>query len=471
MCMGKRTIDIFEIDLAKKLGRVDLLLGGNDEDRSAHFGIKAADFSGVRPAFVDNTEFLLRQNGGILGWRGKPRFKPDTIDDYVRDYGLLGMSKKFEEMESSLGHSFPEFRKTYYQNLMLSLDMMVATMLAVAHGRELPSYDARYKAATTFDNPQKIDERKAREKLREALINAKYDAKGEKIRDAFLKWLSDNAISKEDIPEQALRIGQKLLQYAKTRLFSELEVADIDLRQIGLGFYQFNGVSDRPYIAFSSYNGGTTIKGKPALSGSLAINTDFPATVPGLYHLLSHETVPGHFTKSAISDLRWRQGQLGFEGTLVTLCTPSTVLNEGMAQNGLELLFGSREEAVKSLAKNDTRLADGLRVYLAHADLLDIALYNASLMRQKLNNDMPHLTSYLEQDCVLPPHLVDMTLKWAQDPILGPMQGPAYYLGKNIVRDAIKTYKPLKVAPIGLDAVGDAHDIQTFQKVFRASEN
>ena len=65
------------------------------------------------------------------------------------------------------------------------------------------------------------------------------------------------------------------------------------------------------------------------------------------------------------------------------------------------------------------------------------------------------------------PIVKKLSSAWATHPIIGPMYGPAYWLGRTIIQKAIEDVGREKVARIGFMLDGLV-DIKTFQdKVYR----
>ncbi|HET9826350.1 MAG TPA: hypothetical protein VFP87_13515 [Chitinophagaceae bacterium] len=111
-----------------------------------------------------------------------------------------------------------------------------------------------------------------------------------------------------------------------------------------------------------------------------------------------------------------------------------------------------------------------MEVALAIADLQNVAKHNVSILYQREGVPIEKVKSYLRDDCIMPDHLVKkLSGGWAQDPIIGPMYGPAYYVGTKVVRDAIAKVGAKKVAEVGLQTTGRLSNVITFpQQVYQA---
>lgn len=459
--MSPRITD-FEEDLGTLVIGANSLFGGDHLDESGkRLGILPVWFSGFTPLiYNDEIALLLRNEGGVSSQKLKKPTDRNSIEDYIR--GLQAVSKRLKRASNS----FDEDRRAYLHDLIGALEQMLGTAMAIVFDKDLPRFEQRYKAATTFQDTiiGKSVTETAGNSLMEALNRAGYSTANGSLRNAFLEWWKKSEYS-ENFTGNAKQISEGFFAQIKERVLSKLVLpSGINLSDLNLGSYRVGAVSRQPYLALSSYRGGEH-DSKPQFEGSLILNTDFYRTIPRLYHLCMHELM--HYLEFVISDILWRNGQLGFEATFRTLGTPSAVLMEGMAQNGFELVYGSRNEAIKALARYDKQLAKDLRIHLAHIDLFDIAIHNAALLHQRVRMEIGQLKDYLEQICVLPDELVTMLLNdWAPEtakhPILG-IHGATYYRGKICVGEAIGTYEPLNVARVGLHLDGIA-DIQTFQR-------
>jgi hypothetical protein len=92
-------------------------------------------------------------------------------------------------------------------------------------------------------------------------------------------------------------------------------------------------VTDQPWLAFCAYSGG--------LRSQISINVDLPISAFELLHVVCHETYPGHHAERVCKDeaLVRRRGRL--EETIVMVPTPQSLVSEGIAELGSELLMQS----------------------------------------------------------------------------------------------------------------------------------
>jgi hypothetical protein len=90
-------------------------------------------------------------------------------------------------------------------------------------------------------------------------------------------------------------------------------------------------VHDEPWWAFNYYQGGLVSK--------VVVNVDLPTTAADAVHLAAHEGYPGHHTEHA-----WKERLLVQEGgrleeTILLIPTPQSIVAEGIAEVGPEILI------------------------------------------------------------------------------------------------------------------------------------
>ena len=90
-------------------------------------------------------------------------------------------------------------------------------------------------------------------------------------------------------------------------------------------------VSDKPWGAYNWYLGN--------LRSRIDVNTDLPAELGRLFPLLAHEGYPGHHTYNALVEDRLVRGRGWIEYTVYPLLSPQSLLAEGTADVGLEVLL------------------------------------------------------------------------------------------------------------------------------------
>ena len=346
-------------------------------------------------------------------------------------------------------------------NLVNCLEVMLDTALAISNQSSLPDFERRYRAATAdcVSTIGVIPTDEPRERLRSALAEVGYEVSASRnLRETFLAWeQSEGLLKPEDIQQQAKEIIQDQLQEMRENVFSKLTFPvrhfQNDLSDVSFAGHQFATVSEVDFTGSSIYRGGGTSQ-RPALEGLFEYNIDHPLTFLGLVHLCAHEVL-GHYINAAVGDLLAMNGRLGFLATVGTMCTPDVVFQEGWAQNMIEIMYRSRDEAAQVYGT-------GLLVALAQEDLQDIAKHNCAIIFQRDGKSIDEVRRHIAEECVQGDAKVKkLAGKWAGNQITGPMYGPAYYLGRVIVNDAILDIGRLEAARLGYHLDGLV-DIGTF---------
>jgi hypothetical protein len=99
---------------------------------------------------------------------------------------------------------------------------------------------------------------------------------------------------------------------------------------------EFEYVGDRPWAAFNYYLGG--------LQSRVSVNTDLGMTPDFVMHLIAHETYPGHHVEHAWKEheLMVARGQV--EESIVLIPTPQSIISEGIAELGMEIVLGDEQQ-------------------------------------------------------------------------------------------------------------------------------
>lgn len=367
----------------------------------------------------------------------------DDVDKYVEKYGLLDLNSDVSSDTTSTNNMI---------NLSSALDVMLRTFLS-KFGFCSPSFDERYIAATAgvVGNPNLYNLSESRDNLRKALSEVGYETSASRnLRENLLSWRNDKGlVSASELSSNVIKVRSELLQKMYDNVFNKLNFGGV-LDNVSFDGHKFVTFNNEHYTGYSTYKGG------PNLFGIFGYNTDHAPTLPELNHITSHE-ITGHYLNSALRDILYRNGRIEFLSTVTAMCTPMVVLQEGWAQNMFEIIYGSREKAAEVYGKD-------LLVALALSDLQDIAKHNVSILHQKYGKSIEDVKRYVADDCVQPDPIVDkMSRAWTTHEIIGPMYGPSYLVGKNIINDAIKKHGNLPVAEIGYHLKGYV-DIGTFRE-------
>lgn len=450
---------------------VDTLAGGDalHESGAQHFIIDTW-ISGMIPpqVYYDSIAENLRQAGGVSEFSDKT-----AIKKYIDNYRLHELPHEIRIQIEALAPG----RRADVLSLVDALEMVLRTL---DENVESPGYDEKYKAVTGLTEVKLADAAPYRKELEQALSKAGFEVNQDRdLRQTSLAWEKekghvgaygkngDEKIDGTIVQQKFNETIQKLLVLARERLFSKMDFGirgyQQDLSDVSFDGFTFKPINNVEFTGSSIYRGqGSDI---PQLHGLLEYNTDHPLTAAGLIQLAAHEAMIGHYLNSAVLDLLWRAGKLPFEATMGTMCTSSAVFQEGWAENALFVIYGSGEEALKGIEKDFGINSADMEVVLTMADLQNVAKHNVSILHQREGMPVDDVRTYLRDECIMPDHLVKkLSGGWAQDPIIGPMYGPAYFVGTKVVRDAIANVGAKRVVEIGLQTTGRLSNVVTFQE-------
>ncbi len=448
---------------------VDTLAGGDamHESGAQHFIVDTWT-SGMTPppVYYDAIAKNLRQAGGVSEFSDK-----EAIKKYINHYRLHELPNEIRTQIKQLDAG----KRNDVSSLVDALEMVLKT---VDENVESPGYDEKYKAVTGLTEVKLVDAAPCRKTLQQALTKAGFGIKTDRdLRQSSLAWekakghigaYGEGDAEKIDgvvVQQKFNETIQKLLEVARERLFSQMDFGipghEPDLSDVLFEGFEFKPINNVSFTGSSIYRGQGT--DAPLLQGLLEYNTDHPLTAAGLIQLAAHEAMIGHYLNSAVTDLLWRAGKLPFEATMGTMCTSSAVFQEGWAENALFVMYGSKEEALKGIEKDFGINSADMEVVLAIADLQNVAKHNVSVLYQREGMPIDDVRNYLRDECIMPDHLVKkLSGGWAQDRIMGPMYGPAYFVGTKVVRDAVAQVGAKRVAEIGLQTTGRLANVVTF---------
>ncbi len=374
-----------------------------------------------------------------------------AVKKFVEKYNL---EELYFEIYSD--KSLTDGARTNMLNLSTALDVILREFLS-KYGSRAPTYDEKYIAATAdvAGHPKIYDPTESRENLRKHLSSVGYETSSSRnLRETLLAWRNNRGIIKaSDLAGVVTKVRSELLQKMRYNVLSKLDFNGA-IDGVSFDSHSFVKFDNQDFTGYNTYKGGTE-NGKPALVGIFGYNTDHAPTLPEMTHITSHE-VTGHYLNGSVRDLLYRNKKLEFLSTVIVMCTPMAVFQEGWAQNIFEIIYGSREKAADEYGKD-------LLVALAMSDLHDIGKHNVSILYQREGKSLNDVKRYLADDCVQPDHYVDkLSRGWTTHKLIGPMYGPSYLIGRTVVNDAIKKHGNLTVAEIGYHLKGYV-DIGTFQ--------
>jgi hypothetical protein len=410
------------------------------------------------PIYHDKNAQIIRANGGA-----DPKVA-GAVRDFIFDNGLLDtrvlLAQKFMDDPDLL-------RQHFMTNMGASLGVMTRTALASVDKRYgMPSFEARFRAATAGQHPKMVETAELREQLRAALADVGFETGSRRgLKETLGAWEHKvGFVPPEAFGQKVADLQAILLQGTRDNIFAAMDFGipgyNPDLSDVAFDGQRFGAVSNVSWTGSSAYGGGISSDGKPALGGLIEYNTDHPITNVAFPHLIAHEMTPGHYLDSAVADLGWHSGKHGIEAAAHTMCTDETTMREGWAQNALAMLFGGSEQTVIDVLGRDQAVQYVLE------RLTDAGKLNSAMLLQGMGQSLDEVKRHLSVDCLLSDIYVKKLAGWAQHPIVGPMYGPAYEVGYKVVREAIDTYGPEQVANAAFHKYGYT-GIGTFQEALK----
>lgn len=147
------------------------------------------------------------------------------------------------------------------------------------------------------------------------------------IAERFVAWREAQTVQPDRLEAAVASLAEDFRERTG-RLFGLPEGEHID----------FEMVTNQPWSGFNYYLGG--------LRSRVAINTDLPVLSTSLGHLVAHEAYPGHHTEHSRKEVGLVRGRHQIEESIFLVGTPQCLLAEGLADLGLEVIAGRRNEAV-----------------------------------------------------------------------------------------------------------------------------
>jgi hypothetical protein len=171
-------------------------------------------------------------------------------------------------------------------------------------------------------------------------------------------------------------------------------------------------VHDKPWLAFCEYRGG--------LRSQISVNADLPMSAFELLHIACHETYPGHHTERVCKDDRLVRGEGLLEETLVLLPTPQSLVSEGIAELGSDLLLSSGggerlAEVLTTAAGIELDLPRALAVSRAR-EPCGWAEVNASLILHENGRSADDARAYLERWGLRTPDFAAHVIRFITEP-------------------------------------------------------
>ncbi|KYK36776.1 MAG: hypothetical protein HXS46_01330 [Theionarchaea archaeon] len=269
-----------------------------------------------------------------------------------------------------------------------------------------------------------------------------FDIKPEKVPDSLFekqKQVLQDIFKREDLAEvleewrKKREVPEQLLQKSLTVLSEECQRRTGELLPLPeKEQVDFVLVTDKPWSGYNWYLGN--------YKSRVEINTDTPIYSTGLPSLVSHEAYPGHHTEHSIKEQVLYQEKGFFEACVFVYNTPECLISEGIANVGLELIFGERAEAYRVLKERLKVPLDVERDAAVAEALTRLAPCsgNASLMLHKENAEPAEAIEYLIDVGLSTKERAEKQVQFMTNPLFQAYIFN-YYAGKDLVSEALKT--------------------------------
>lgn len=348
-------------------------------------------------------------------------------------------------------------RGRYVAGLALSFEVMWDLAMEILGQGEPVPYE-RCVLASTGLAPTPSDPKAKRAQVRELLARAGHASQG----DADLLAAVDAWRAARYVPMASVRsVGDAYI--ARYRALAERNLRPFLPRELGdvpMDNIEFLPIKDAWFSGSMNYLGHKRRPGgRPEYEASYEINASLQITVPEFEQLVTHEVVPGHVTTFAfLQDLYWR-GQVGFEGSVLTMNTRAATLFEGIANNAILIALGVTE--LEGIPDEDLRL--GLLLAL----LQDDAKNQASYLTWKERAAEADVAAALRRDFLVSEERAKKFAgPWGRHPLMGRMYLPCYRAGTDLVADLRRRHAPEKLLPVLYGCAGLV-DCTTIESVLK----
>jgi hypothetical protein len=277
----------------------------------------------------------------------------------------------------------------------------------------------------------------------------------ERLLAAVDAWRGERLVPRKAIPLLAGAFIAQLEEGTRRHVVPHLPAS---LHAVPRANVEFLPIQDAHFSGSMNYVGrARNADGSPRYEATYEINAALQISVPEFVQLVSHEVVPGHVTTFAVAHALHVQGKLGFEGTVLTMNTRATALEEGIANNAMLMAYGVNE--ISELPDPE------LRIGMLLALLQDDAKNQSSWLTWREGRPQAEVARVLRHDYLLSEERADkLSGAWGRHPLNGRMYLPSYRAGTEKVAALRRRHPPEKVIP-ALYQVRGLVDLVTIDRV------
>lgn len=399
-------------------------------------------------AYTTGAAERVRKAGGLSA----KQIDREALDAYLRELALPNVLAELRKQVASQ----PTLRRQYLEGMSDCIYVMHALALEVLGKGEPVPYEKCVRASTARAPEPSRPEAK-RERVRELLSKAGYDAKD--LLAAVDAWRRERTAPMASVRPLGASVIAKFDQLSATNLLPYLpaELANVPRANI-----EFLPIKEAWFSGSMNYVGRARNKdNSPQYEATYEINASLQMSYPEFEQLVSHEVVPGHVTTFAYLQNLYVRGLAGFEATVLTMNTRAATLFEGIANNAILMAYGVT--GVDQLPDED------LQIGVLLALLQDDAKNQSSYLTWGEKREREEIAKILRRDFLVSEERADkLSGAWGRHPLLGRMYLPAYRTGTEKVAELRRKFPASEVLP----AIFGCHglvDIETVDEVLAAS--
>jgi hypothetical protein len=419
--------------IADALIGIDTLWGGDVMNPSGTGRFIADCWFSDEPlpaAYTDPSAARVRASGGV----GAPKTDSAPIDAYLAAIDVHGaITRVLAEARTLSG-----LRGAYLEGIGLCCEVMWdLAMELLGRGPPVP-YERCVRTITgALPAPSRPEHKRAR--VGELLAASGHPSNGaESLVDAADAWRRERRVPGKSIAALGDEFIAKYDTLSARHLVPYLPP---ELARVPRANVRFLAIENAWFSGSMNYLGhARTANGAPEYEATYELNAGLEISVPEFQQLVSHEVVPGHVTTFAYLQDLFVRGLVGFEASVLTMNTRSSVLFEGIANNAILIAHGVTEP--EELPDRDLELG----VLLAL--LQDDAKNQASYLTWHERLTQPEVAAILRQQFLVSDERADkLSGAWGRHPLLGRMYLPAYRAGTELVARLRRSHPPEQILP------------------------
>ena len=166
-------------------------------------------------------------------------------------------------------------------------------------------------------------------------------------------------------------------------------------------------VRDKPWLGYCHYRGD--------FRSDISVNVDLPHSAYELIQLGLHETYPGHHTERCLKEQLLVRERGLLEETIVLLPTAQSLIAEGIAMLGPELVLEDEGAAAAAAVGVDLDLEQARAIARAR-EALEGVFVNAALLLYEAGEDPDEVRRYVERWALATPERAGHAVRFIQDP-------------------------------------------------------